>query len=268
MTTVPAYTINGFTRPELQLDSTGHIVLDATAAAFAAAYGTKSLYLGLPANTPFPPVASSLSTPIDSNAAGNSVLEGASAGTSVNITVSATSSSGNPVTYSLTENSNGRFQIDSSGVVTVANGNLIDYETAPGHAYTITVRASDGILTSSQNFTIGVGDVNDNAPVFTSGTAAATPENVPTTTAVYTAHATDADGTAANNTVTYSLASRGDNDLFNIDAHNGAVTFKISPNFEAPLDQGGNNVYDITVTASAACLRTMLRATSPSPSLI
>ena len=55
-TTVPEFTINGFTRPELHLDATGHIILDASAAAAAAAYGTKFLYLGMPESTPYPPV--------------------------------------------------------------------------------------------------------------------------------------------------------------------------------------------------------------------
>ena len=55
-TTVPAFTINGFTRPELHLDATGHIILDGPAAAAAAEFGTKFLYLGMPESTPFPPV--------------------------------------------------------------------------------------------------------------------------------------------------------------------------------------------------------------------
>jgi Bacterial Ig-like domain len=54
---VPAYTVGGFTRPALELDSTGHIILDAAASAAAATYGLKFLYLGLPESTPYPPVA-------------------------------------------------------------------------------------------------------------------------------------------------------------------------------------------------------------------
>jgi hypothetical protein len=55
--TVPAYTVGGLTRPALELDSTGHIILDPAAAAAAAAYGIKFLYAGLPESTPYPPVA-------------------------------------------------------------------------------------------------------------------------------------------------------------------------------------------------------------------
>jgi hypothetical protein len=53
----PAYTINGFTRPELHFNSAGDIILDAPALAVAAAYGVKFLYAGLPESTPYPPVA-------------------------------------------------------------------------------------------------------------------------------------------------------------------------------------------------------------------
>jgi hypothetical protein len=55
--TVPAFNVGGLIRPALELDSTGHIILDAAASAAAAAYGIKFLYLGLPESTPYPPVA-------------------------------------------------------------------------------------------------------------------------------------------------------------------------------------------------------------------
>jgi autotransporter-associated beta strand protein/VCBS repeat-containing protein len=52
-----AYTSGGITRPALTLDSTGHIIMDQAASDFAAIYGSKLLYLGMPASTPYPPVA-------------------------------------------------------------------------------------------------------------------------------------------------------------------------------------------------------------------
>jgi hypothetical protein len=55
----PAYTMGGLTRPALELDQTGHIVLDQAAANFAALYGVKALYMGMPASTPYPPVVDS-----------------------------------------------------------------------------------------------------------------------------------------------------------------------------------------------------------------
>jgi hypothetical protein len=54
---IAAYTINGFTRPALDLDPSGHIILDQTALDFASTYGIRALYLGVPESTPYPPVA-------------------------------------------------------------------------------------------------------------------------------------------------------------------------------------------------------------------
>lgn len=178
---VPAYTIGGITRPALTFDDAGHIILDAAAAAFQAAYGTKALYAGLPANTPYPAVAgpqSTLSTPVDANAGINSVLENAATNSTIGLTVQASNAGGPPVTYSLTEDAGGRFKINAAtGVVTVADGSLLDYETAPNLAYDITAQATDGILTTSQTFTIGVGNVNE-APAGTDGTVTAN-QNAP-----------------------------------------------------------------------------------------
>jgi len=72
MTTIPAYTIGGITRPELFLDPNGNIILTPAAQVFADQYGLKALYLGLPPSTPWPPVFGFLmSTPVDTNPAAN-----------------------------------------------------------------------------------------------------------------------------------------------------------------------------------------------------
>src|ERR1700738_696384 len=81
MVTIPAYSINGFTRPELILDGFGNIVLDDTASAFVQTYGLRALYIGCPPSTPYPPVLPSLLFPTDTNGAPNTVAEGAAANT-------------------------------------------------------------------------------------------------------------------------------------------------------------------------------------------
>ena len=63
--------------------------------------------------------------------------------------------------------------------------------------------------------------------------------------AAYEAAATDADG----DPLRYSLSGT-DAALFTIDANTGEVRFMAAPDFEAPGDDDGDNVYDITVTAS------------------
>jgi hypothetical protein len=87
------------------------------------------------------------------------VAEGAANGTAVGVTGSATDPNGPAVTYSLTDNAGGRFAINATtGVVTVANAALLDYETATSHV--ITVEASDGAGgTATANFTIEVTNV-------------------------------------------------------------------------------------------------------------
>ncbi|MBA1145419.1 cadherin repeat domain-containing protein, partial [Mesorhizobium neociceri] len=139
------------------------------------------------------------STPTDTDAAANTVAEGAANGTAVGITASATDPNGPPVTYSLSDDAGGRFAIDATtGVVTVADASLLNFEDDTSH--TITVLASDGDgPTSSQTFTINVTDVNE-APTVTSGATASVAENAPASTVVYTATATDPDTTAPNNT--------------------------------------------------------------------
>ena len=114
-------------------------------------------------------------TPNDSNGATNSVVEGATAGTAVGITASASDSDGNPITYSLDDDAGGRFAIHSgTGVVTVsaAGASTIDYETAPGHAYGITVRASDGTgFSTTRNFSIAVANFTPPTSTDSSGPA-------------------------------------------------------------------------------------------------
>src|ERR1700738_1847811 len=81
------------------------------------------------------------------------------------LTVSSVEPNGPPPTYVLTDDAGGRFAINSStGVVTVANGAAIDYETAPGHAYSVTAQATAGAQTNTQTFAIGVADVAPSAP--------------------------------------------------------------------------------------------------------
>ena len=114
------------------------------------------------------------------------------------------------------------------------------------NVYDIVVQATDGSLFATQGVAITVTNVNE-TPSITSVATSTTPENISTSTAIYTATATDPD---ANTTLRYSISGGADAALFNINASTGAVTFKKSPNYEAPADAGENNVYDITVRAS------------------
>ena len=73
--------------------------------------------------------------------------------------------------YTLTDNAGGRFAIDPvSGVVTVANGSLLDYESASSHSITVQATSSDGSV-GTATFTINLSNVNDN-PVLVAEAAA------------------------------------------------------------------------------------------------
>ncbi|MDH5640436.1 MAG: DUF4347 domain-containing protein, partial [Nitrospira sp.] len=99
----------------------------------------------------------------DTNGTTNAVNENAAMGTLVGITASASDADAttNTMTYSLTDNAGGRFQIDgSTGVVTVLDGTLLDYESATSHSITVRADSADGSF-STQTYTINVNNVNE-----------------------------------------------------------------------------------------------------------
>jgi VCBS repeat-containing protein len=122
-----------------------------------------------------------------------------------------------------------------------------DYEapadTGADNVYDITVTATLGSQSDSRAVAITVTDRND-GPVITSAAAASVAERG--AGIAYQAAATTGEGPAA---FTWTLGG-ADAALFAIDAATGAVTFKIAPDYEAPVDTGADNVYDVTVTAT------------------
>jgi hypothetical protein len=188
------------------------------------------------------------SAPVDSNAAANTVLEGAANGTTVGITASSSDVNGGTVTYSLTgDTSGGGFTINATtGVVTVADGSKIDFESSAGHAYTITVQSSDGTLTSSQAFTINVGDVAMTTPVDANGAANSVAEGAAAGTTVgITASATDPSGPAT----TYSLIGDTSGGGFTINSATGVVSVANPAKLDFESTAPGHT-YSITVQAS------------------
>jgi len=176
----------------------------------------------------------------DSNASANSVAENASVGATVGVTASSTDPDGTAVTYSLTDDAGGKFAINSStGVVTVAAA--LDYETATSH--TITVQASDGTLTRTQNFTISVTNVNEN-PIFSSGTTATVSESASNGTTVIDVNANDGDGGATDTGLTYTIQSGNTGSVFAINASTGVITVANT------LDRETTGSYTLVVRAT------------------
>jgi hypothetical protein len=65
-------------------------------------------------------------------------------------------------------------------------------------------------------------------------------------TAVTTVTATDPDSSS----LLYSIQGGADAARFSIGSASGVLTFRTAPDFEAPADSGGNNVYDVNVNVS------------------
>jgi hypothetical protein len=181
-------------------------------------------------------------------AAGGGVSENAVNGTAVGITASAVDiDSGSTITYTLSNDAGGRFAIDgTTGVVTVADGSLLDAEDATSHDITVLATSTDG-STASETFTIAVTNENDNAvvgPTDDDGAPNTVAENAADGTVVgITALASDADLGAS---VSYTLSDDA-NGRFAIDGTTGVVTVADG----SLLDAEDATSHDITVLATS-----------------
>lgn len=121
-------------------------------------------------------------------------------------------------------------------------------DAGQNNVYDVIVQASDGVNFDQQQISVTVANTNDNAPVITSAGGGATGSVSATenATAVAAVVATDADGA----TLTHSIIGGADAALFTIDPVTGALAFITAPDFEAPGDFNGDNIYDVIVQAS------------------
>ncbi|RZT97181.1 gliding motility-associated-like protein [Ancylomarina subtilis] len=179
---------------------------------------------------------------IDNDPDANSISENAVSDDLVHITALATDADGDAITYYLSDDADGRFKIDMvTGVVTVAEASLIDFESNASHPIRIEARSTDGSVIAA-DFTIIVTDVDgsggdtdhaianliDNDPVDNS-----IPENTLNGTLVHiTALATDEDGDA----ITYFLLDDAEG-RFKIDHSTGIVTVADSTRIDFESDQ-------------------------------
>ena len=197
----------------------------------------------------------------DSDGSSNQVVENAKEGSTVGITAYASDAdSGDTVSYSLTDDANDLFTINSSsGVVTVASGASIDYETATSHNIEVKATSSDG-TTSTKAFGIEVldedestddGDGDDNGDATNSigaisdidNSSNKVDENASVGTAVgITAYADDAD---AGDSVSYTLSDSAGN-KFAIHETSGVVTVNAKLNYESAAS------HSITVQATSS----------------
>jgi Ca2+-binding RTX toxin-like protein len=196
-------------------------------------------------------------TPTDMSISASSVAENAANGTVVG-TVSATDpDAGETFTYSLVDDAGGRFAIDAAtGQVTVADGSLLDFESAATHD--ITVRVTDsGSNTYDEVMSINVSNVNE-ASTDMSISASTIAENAANGTVVGTVSTTDQD---AGETFTYTLVNDAGG-RFAIDAATGQVTVAdgslldyetaTSHNVTVRVTDSGGNTYDEVMSISVS----------------
>ncbi len=226
---------------EAPTDSGGNNVYDVTVQVSDGNGGTDTQAMAVT-------VANTNETPTDLALSANTVAEHAATGTVVGTVSGTDPDSGDTKTYSLIDTAEGRFAINSStGEITVADGSLLNYESATNHSVMVRVTDSGG-LTYDETFTINLTNVNE-APTITSngGGATASLNVAEHETTVTTVAAMDVD---AGTTLTYSIAGGPDAARFSIDGATGALRFSAAPNFDRPSDVGRNSVYDVTVQVS------------------
>ena len=84
------------------------------------------------------------------------------------------------------------------------------------------------------------------APSIISSSTASIPENQSSVLNVNAIDDSDSEGSG----LSYSLTGGADQALFDINQSSGILTFATAPDFDAPADAGGNNVYDVQVTVT------------------
>ncbi|MBL4682767.1 MAG: cadherin domain-containing protein [Pseudomonadales bacterium] len=140
----------------------------------------------------------------------------------------------------------GDFTIGSADGVLIFNpAPDFDNPTDAGsnNVYVFNISVFDGVATVQQTITVTVQDLNDSAPVITSANTVSVNEK---DTSVMTVTATDADSVGP--ALVYAISGGLDSARFTIGSSSGSLTFTITTDFEAPVDNGIDNVYDVDVS--------------------
>lgn len=149
----------------------------------------------------------------------DAVAEGVADGTVVGSVTATDPDVGDTLTYALTDDADGRFAIDpDTGVITVADGARLDYESAARHEISVSVTDAGG-LRATGTFAIDVADIND-APQVADLSSAKVIESAPDGTVVGSVIANDPD---VGDMLTYALTDDADG-RFAIDPDSGVIT--------------------------------------------
>ncbi len=195
-------------------------------------------------------------TPEIEDTATRMIGENADAGASVGAPVTAEDKESDILTYTLDGTDEASFDIDpATGQISVGDDTDVDFETG-GTSYTVTVTATDPAgLFDTIVVTINVVDDANEPPAITGTVPASFNEGTaanPLTGGALTVvnfMAADPDTDMNTGGITWSVSGPDAGDFTII---SGALTFRSSPNYEAPADADGDNEYEVTVSATDA----------------
>jgi hypothetical protein len=181
--------------------------------------------------------------PVDADGASNRISESATSGDDVGIDANTDDPEDDTITWSLTDDANGRFQIDSSGVVTVADGTALNYEDETSHM--VTVRADDGEYTATKSFTVTVTDA-DETPIFTSSGAVSIREDATNGEQINDVDANV--GGSPDEGVSYAISSGNRGEAFSIDSETGKIA--VADNSQFDYEDETIDSFTLTVAAN------------------
>ena len=206
-------------------------------------HGKKKTALAVSDNPVRATPATNVAPEFDSTTAARSVDENTAADQDIGAPVAATDGDAGDaglLTYSLSGTDAAAFDINRATGQLLTKAAL-DRETK--HTYTVTVKVVDPSAESDTiAVTITVNDV-DEPPTVSGLDVVDYPENGTNVVATYTAR--DPEGAA----ITWSLEG-ADKDLFSVST-GGALSFNSSPDHDTPTDANADNVYLVTVKATA-----------------
>lgn len=188
-----------------------------------------------------PPTTSDVTVSLDENAA---------IGTAVATVVGNDTDAGQSLSYAITSgNGAGGFAIDATtGEITVANSDALDFESQPQFVLTVTVRDDDPVPESATaSVTINLADINEPPVISEPSITVSLDEHPATGTAVATVNANDVD---AGQTLNYAITSGNDNAGFAIDSTSGAIT--VADSSVLDFETQPQSVLGVIVTDSAA----------------
>ena len=182
------------------------------------------------------------------------VPENSVAGTNVGAQVAAYDAQGDVLTYTISGGADeDSFDIDrATGQIMVGAGTMLDFEADPSYTVMVTATGPGHSDPDADTIEVTITVTNvDEDPELTGMDSLRHAENTAIGTEMGTYMASDDEDGESSPTLTLSGTDASDFTLTD-DNNNGTyeLAFKAVPDFEMPADAGGNNVYNITVTAT------------------